>query len=516
MINNILLCVKNRFILFFLLTSIFIFFLYSYLGTVFYSKIVPFYDSLSYQLTYKKIYDSYLRHGYLDNTFELLHPTTSFLSRILIIILVPILPSLPIGLYVVLYLFGVWSLFNIQRISYLLTKSLTKSYLVIFFLFSLNLFSYLIYGILDQKLDFIAALFFLSVIFSAYLFFKKPSRYNYLSLLIQIAILFLFRPIIIIPLISTLIGFLVIEYQNLRTILRIVLKKENLLFVFFGLLLIIVIVLPSLSFLHNYYFIWNIDLGVNAPLLKVIINSFYYLYSQIGLLSILIIIFLAVIKFKHIKHFLLLLFCLIPFFVSKSTSNQLIYYPVSFLLVFIFFRFIRDVTSREIINFFFFTTLILSLINLLTLTSSVFSVNSHERKVIEEIVKKLSRNKNKIYISSTAPIGVSMVALDELYGRSIFKLGKNLFHITDFKGYKENMDKKEVNKLIELNLKQICDYKGYYVMLDGYTPTFKDHYIYTFRIQKKIKDLINRMVCMKKTMHVFKYEDNYYTIYEVL
>jgi len=373
------------------------------------------------------------------------------------------------------------------------------------FLFSLNIFSIVNGGILDQRLDLVASLLFLNVLFSFWHFLLRSSLASLIIVAISGLALATFRPILVLPLVTVLLTLLCLDWPNTQSIKRI-LNWRYLFILAVAALALLVLIWPSHGFMHYYYFVWNRDFGTNTGLLAILSLAAKYLYAQTSLIFLaifgLLILLDVVGKKRGLKYLLLSIAAIAPYLLTRST-NSLVYYPVVMTIVFTATQFINAL-SPNIKSLLFTTLLFMTLINIRQLTTTSRSVDSQPREKAMRLLKMLSPTSRQNFISSLTPEGSSLLALDYLYGNSSFIKGRLISHKADLQ-----------NKTLDKSIHEICHFKGYLFTLGPNYPNYPDHYLWTYRHNRAISEIVNSTPCYRRLKISYELNDIEYAVYAV-
>lgn len=315
------------------------------LGASFYSKVVPFYDSVAFQNSFLKVQALAKSNGIVTAfKYVLFMPKNSALFFFLTAAFGSWLPSNITAFYA--FYFGTYVLF-IFSLFFLPgeKKSLIPAVLSIALFLSARVFSMAYSGVLDQRVDLSAACLLGITIVSAIRWLICRTKKDALLFGLAISLVTLHRPafIAIVLLILLLYGCLFVrlqlqksgQFRNAFTHLAIIALP------------IIVIAMPwflaQFSYLKWYYFTWNYDVGGNYTLLYTAAANLRILVSYIGIKPFILLGLTTALGFLcadfRWKRFALvaLTFCVIflPLVITRSCQNRwvpLIGVPVLALL----------------------------------------------------------------------------------------------------------------------------------------------------------------------------------------
>lgn len=230
-------------------------------GSIYYHRILPYYDSLAYQQSFAEVVERAAEVGSAKTIVEIWHqPSNVVLFKFFAAAFGPLLPASKEGLY--LYLFGI----HFVGFATLIAAARGSSGMISPGLYAAAAwltagpFSVALDGVLDQRMDLASASFCLAV---AALFFdwaKRPTRVRGLWAGLAAALAVLHRPVMAI----TIAGVAAIFFARALIRHR---NRGSIWWSELGLILLpgLVLTLPWLvyhaRYLNNYYLVWNVDVG---------------------------------------------------------------------------------------------------------------------------------------------------------------------------------------------------------------------------------------------------------------
>lgn len=236
-------------------------------GSAYYARVLPFYDSLSYQEQYLAITGQNAQHG-MRAAFSTAwrENGNTALSRFAPAIFGGFWPDAKEGLYIYLYSIHFAAIFALLYATWFATRNLTWAILAVTAWLSAHPFSETINGILDQRMDLASAAFCLMVTSLCLCWSRRPSLLGALLAGFAAALSVLHRPVMGV----TVAGIVIIFW--LRATLR---ERKGIKFWLLHLVLIatpgLLLTLPWLwthfDSLRFYYLVWNVALG-NATSLR--------------------------------------------------------------------------------------------------------------------------------------------------------------------------------------------------------------------------------------------------------
>ena len=230
-------------------------------GVIFYSKVLPFYDSQSYQLQYGNILQSVSTKGVLATAVETYsQPSNTALFRFFAAFTGGLLTDPVRGLYVYLFLVVSAATAVLFAAVSKLSRSPGLGLLAAAAWLSAVPFSQTVYGVIDQRLDLTAASFYMMVCGLGLLAIQRLAVRNTLALGIAASLAVLHRPVMGVTIFGA-IGLLCIAAYFLH-------RRETPRWLpHLGLLIAVPLVLAipwlltNAKYLYFYYFIWNVDVG---------------------------------------------------------------------------------------------------------------------------------------------------------------------------------------------------------------------------------------------------------------
>lgn len=384
------------------------------LGNTWYSKVVPFYDSLSYQIFAEDILREYQVHGWgnIPPTFS--NNVSAFLYKVVIVMLAPVLPLARTTLYVYLiplHLIALAALFNFLRRK---TNSLALAFLGPFLYLSVTPFGSLLNGVLDQRMDFATASFVI-LLWVATLDWAENTNSTKKSLTLGLVagLALLHRPIMGVQTALAelmLIGYAIWSarqagYITSSTFLRRIGP---------AVLVVIILLLPWLVFnakdFYNYYGVSSYDIG-GLSLLEAGFVYFgyfrYYLGTSLILLVGIFLILALVLQIFSWKYFFLVAglvsLPLVPLVIAGSSNAPVTQMSLAGigLIPLIFIQKNRFGSAVPVI--FTFLALGIAIWNLTNLVRDVGNTDAKERQFAEEVLLRL----NEKYSISQSPTYLS-------------------------------------------------------------------------------------------------------------
>src|ERR1700752_157652 len=399
------------------------------LGNTWYAKVVPFYDSLSYQNVAEDILREYQSNGWGNIWSTLLSGVTAYLYKLIIIILAPVLPLARTTLYVYLipvHLIALAALFNFLRRK---TNSIALAFLGPFLYLSTTPFGSLLNGVLDQRMDFATASF-VTLLWVSTLDWAENSNSAKKSLTLGLvtSLVLLHRPIIGVQV--SLGGLMLIGYAIWSTRRAGYITSSTFLRrIGPAVLLVIILFLPWLVFnakaFYDYYGVNSYDIG-GLYLQEAGFVYFgyfrYYLGTSLILLVGIFLILALVLQIFTWKYFFLVAglisLPLIPLVISGSSNAPVTQISLAGigLIPLIFIQ--KNRVGAVVPVIFTLRALGIAIWNLTILVRDVGSVDAKERQFAEEVLLRLN-NKYSIsqaptYLSGFVLAGGGPVALSSI------------------------------------------------------------------------------------------------------
>ncbi len=495
---------------------------WSSLGTWFYQKVEPFYDSAAYQEQYFRILDHYRSAGYASTLALVQTPGITFSYGLFTALFSPVLPRSILGFYWIIYGLALLSLMSLFYAARKLSSSSSKALAVVFFITSSAIFSLTWGGILDQRLDLLAGLLFSASAACFWLLMTAPDVFRYwLLFLLTTMLCILHRPIIAsqaLPVFAIIAGF---HYKQARCVFR-VLRAKHYAALLLSAVVLASFLLPAFTHLRLYYLELNVDVGRAGSSWDALLfglSSMRWLLGNyiLGLFVLLCAYALAKRRYSDVLFAVSLVGAsMIPFVISRSGANPLVLLPSSMLLVLSSLALIRRIESRTLVAVLLLVNGFVSINNLGELSRRVESVSAQERETLDRITEAMSRSRPPVYVSGTAPVAGSMVAIDRFYGSDSLRYGKIMSHSTDF-GLGKVYDLSGADSLNRVTnaLREICNLRGYAVLPTPDLPDDERSYLFSFRHRRLIWEHASRLGCLGEQVDQFRYGGADYAVYTV-
>lgn len=419
------------------------------LGNTWYAKVVPFYDSLSYQDIVEDILRKYQANGWENIVPTLFKGVSGLLYKLVIAILAPVLPLVRTTLYAYLipvHLIALTTLFNFLHRK---TNSLALGFLGPLLYISTTPFRRFMGGILDQRLDLATASFILLLWIVALDWAENfSSLKKSLTFGLVAGLALLHRPIIGVQ--ASLAVVMLIGYAIWTTR-----RAGDLTFSTFlrritpVVMLVIILLVPWLVFnakaFYYYYVVDSYDVGGLSLSESISAYASYFVYFVgkpiivvVGILLILAFV-LQTISWKYFSLVAgLVLLPLVPLIISGASNapvSQISLAGIS-LIPLIFIQ--KNRFSPTVPLIFTFLALGIAFWNVTILVKAVRAVDVKERLLAEEVLHRLNDNysiKQPTYLSGFTLAGGSSFALTSIARLDLgipLYTGLNPFHPNEF------------------------------------------------------------------------------------
>ena len=460
--------------------------LWSHLGSVWYAKVIPFYDSLSYQTDTEGILYTYQSNGWrslVENSFYI-HSINGYLYKIWISILAPILPLSRTVLYVYfipLHLFALAALFNLI---YRKTNSILLSFLGPLLYISTIPFRRLTQGILDQRLDLATASFLLLLWVVALDFIENPtSNRKTIYFGVITGLIFLHRPIIIIQI--SMAGLMLFLYA-----LWLANRNHNVVFVLkrigLAILIAFIFLTPWIMFnakgFYDYYFVNGYDVG-RLSLIDALLAYAGYIRYYIGKPTLIIVsIFVAIciwlrgLSQKYLLIVLsLIILPLIPLIISGSGNSPVAQASLAGIGLLPLAFTPKRTYYPAIIFFLTVMTAGVAAWNITILTHAVNSTDPSERYILEQAIfdlsEKYSIKQSPTYLSGLTTAGGGPASLTSIARMDLgipLHTGYGGSHVSEFglPAKETSFSEEELNTAITCKLNLIYRRGGILMLID--------------------------------------------------
>lgn len=408
------------------------------LGITYYSKVVPFYDSMGYQRQYFSILAFYHRDGYIAGLRESWDRPSTRLYPLLEALLAPVLPPSIAGLYLVSFLVLLVSVAAILWLSYVLTRSARASVAVMLSVSALGIFGELRGGIIDQRIDLIAAFLLLAAVLALLALFEHPHLVRYWAALgVTTALAVLDRPISVgtIVLAAAVMG--AVRRRQLAELRR--LHRKQLFWLTAPVAASIIVILPLGRETWNYYVSENADVGRYSSMADSLRFTRVSIAGHMGGLMILAV--LAAYAFLLWRRrwreatvcLAIPVLAVTPFVLSRSGGNPFVLLSPTLLLLLPGVFALREMDDRQRLAI-AAGALALTAWNIVSLNEDVFATPGNDRAVLEEVAGRISRADPDavVQLNGLAPVADAIDAIDMLGGMNRVDPGKHFYHVTDF------------------------------------------------------------------------------------
>lgn len=236
------------------------------LGTAYYQRVLPFYDSLSYQQKHLAITQQYASEGMWATLGSVWRENgNTALNRFAAAVFGGIWPEAKEGLYVYLYSIHFAAIIALLTATWRATRNLTWAMLAVTAWLAALPFAETINGILDQRMDLASGAFFLIFTALCLSWSRRPAMAGGLLAGLAGALAILHRPVMAV----SVVGIVAIFW--FRSLLR---ERQGIKFWLLhlgviaapGLLLTLPWLVTHAKGLHFYYLVWNVAVGNAASM----------------------------------------------------------------------------------------------------------------------------------------------------------------------------------------------------------------------------------------------------------
>lgn len=386
------------------------------LGNIWYERVVPFYDSLSYQNKTEEIIRAYQTNGWMQAPLPFM--SQGVLFELVIAVLAPVLPLARTTLYIYLIPLHLVSLQVLFNFLYHKTNSLALAFLGPLLFISTSPFNSLIQGVLDQRMDLATTSFGLLLWVVALDWAESyDSLQKTISLGFVLGLAMLHRPIIAVqasgPGIVLLLYVLLKAKQSGK--LLAVLRRMGVVFLIGAILFAPWFVVHAQS-IYKYYAVTNIDVR-KFSFFEAFSFYFVRVISFVGIPTLLligIILFtLYFLKRFSIKYFSivfgLIILPIIPLIISGSSNSPVAQISLAGvgLVPLVFDK--KKPLYKTVSVVFVLLACGLAVWNVVVLTKTVISIDNKEKLSAEKIITNINNEypfaSQKTYLSSFVLVG---------------------------------------------------------------------------------------------------------------
>ncbi len=494
---------------------------WSVLGVTFYGKVEPFFDSLSYQAAYFRVIDASREQGYVPVLQPIRAPSTTFSYTLFSALLAPLLPRSVLGLYAIMYGLAFFSLLATFYAAEKVASSWLKALAFMLFILSAAIFSSVWGGILDQRLDLLAGLLFLASVMTCWLLFSAPAAFRHWVLfLVTTTLSIIHRPTVVPQLALVYLVIAGFHYGQIATVARLV-RVRHALAVALAVGFIAWLILPSRDYLEYYYLVWNVDVGraetVREVLRFVGSSMRWALGGYVAItVTLLLMCTLSVRRYADAAFSVALVTAsIVPFVISRSSANPLILLPSSLVATLGYFAVIRRIRGNTVVALLLLSAVFV-LGNLRTIYDEVRAVSPEQREVLDRVRNRMIESAEPVYVSGTAPVAASIVAIDGFYGSGKLVGGKLLSHSTEYGlGKTYDISEPEAMHKVRESLRDICRFHGYAVFPVPSGPDDEKAYLFSFRHASLIWKEQSQLGCLGEQVDAFRHGGADYAVYLV-
>ncbi len=255
---------------------------WSTLGTAYYQRVLPFYDSLSYQQQHLAITQQYASEGLWATVRSVWSEDgNTALNRFAAVLFGGILPSTKEGLYVYLYSIHFAAIIALLAVTWRATRNLTWGILAVTAWLAARPFAETVNGILDQRMDLASGAFCLMVTALCLSWSRRPSIAGSLLAGLAGALAILHRPVMAV----TVAGIFAIFW--FRAMLR---ERQSIRYWMLhlgliaapGLLLTLPWLLNHAQGLRFYYLVWNVAVGNASSMREAAAYNLEWFFHAVG------------------------------------------------------------------------------------------------------------------------------------------------------------------------------------------------------------------------------------------
>ncbi|MCC6381973.1 MAG: hypothetical protein IT304_05655 [Dehalococcoidia bacterium] len=491
------------------------------LGITWYGKVVPFYDSMGYQRQYFWILSVYHRDGMEAALRESWDRPSTRLYPLLEALFAPALPQSIAGLYLVSYLVLMVALAAVIWLSYVLTRSARASVAVVLSLTALEIFAELRGGILDQRIDLIAAFLLLAAVLALMALFEHPrlTRYWAAAGLLS-ALALLDRPISAAPIVLTAAVLAVAHWRQLRWMWR----PDRLKVLALGAPLIAagLVIFPLWRETWTYYVSENADVGRFASAS----DSLRFAKDTVGdhMGRAMVLAVLAAYGFllwrgrwrEAAVCLAIPVLALTPFVLSRSGGNPFVLLSPTMLVLLPIVFALREMDERQRLAV-AVAALTLTLMRVVSLNDDVFATPGEDRALLAEVAGRIHRAQPDavVQLSGLEPVADSIDGIDMIEGLNRLDPGKHFFHVTDFGLPASAIDDPASVEVAKRQLEQLCLRPGVIIAAAPGEKNDPTSYLYSYRHTEEFGEAIRGLDCLGEALGGFRFERREYVIYMV-
>ncbi len=452
----------------------------------FYSRALPFFDSLSYQSRCYDIIQYAKANGWFKSVLDATssHSANTWLLTIFCSLIAPLglqCRSVLSAYYMPIHFIALVLLY-LTLLRY--TRSSLYAFIGPFLLLGAQAFADTYYGILDQRLEPGVLSFYVIICACLLNWYINPSYRAALAVGIVTSLGILHRPVFVMQVLPILAATFILSVLTSNQFRIRKFKQLGLVAVVCS-LLALPFFIHHFNYMRSYYFEYNVDLGVITTYYDIVCINSSSLLQRVGwftiILSAMFISFILVSRMASVWIIVLLVSIFIgpilPLILSKS-RNAVVLYPCmagfGFLPIIIKKDVYRSRICKAILCLFLLISVVGSGSRLYELNNKVQSVDDSLRRSENKLIEKIVRLRlpEPVYISGFNFQGVdavTLVFLARIEKGLPFKCGVVYAHPFDF-GIKEkdtsNLDKDTLDHYIELAMEEVFKKGGLIVLVD--------------------------------------------------
>lgn len=417
------------------------------LGTSWYIKVIPFFDSLSYQNKSVAIVQAQKDSGYINGVkYAYRSFTYAPLHQLYIAAISPFLPRNRFILYIYLLPTHMIAVAAVALLIYKKTRSANLAFLGWGIYLTTTPFRELMGGVLDQRLDLVTgslALFF----WVAYIWWEGNMSFKISAILGgTLGIAILYRPVFIVQgLLFIALRFLCVWAKKDSAQAKSYTKGLAIVLIV-AFLICAPVIIPNAQRYYDYYTLVNINTFSASTFIEGLSYNLQIYVTSIGNVTLVIagvLLLTAIVIRRNIQWneyaivFLAILSSLAPLIISRSTGNPYVIYT-ALAAIALFPLSMSSLEQQQASRFILscvtgFMFLVIGY-NLYTLATSVESLSSQSRKNAEDTLQKIAvySQNTPIYLSGFTPITSGMISLAQIELGCSIKSGETPYQAWDF------------------------------------------------------------------------------------